>query len=122
MAHALSRAGIPRRSWPVPYDALCDRGGAALSQEKTAVASTGNRDLHLGRLAGKSEDRRYRRLRLPRARMGARAVELTVVEEKQIVIRHPEVRANGSGPKWPARLRLLWRRAPQVTAFRSCSS
>src|ERR1700752_955178 len=78
MAHALSRAGIPRRSWPVPYDALCDRGGAALSQEKTAVASARNRDLHLGRLAGKSEDRRYRRLCLPRARMGARPVELSL--------------------------------------------
>src|SRR5262250_788234 len=78
MAHALPRAGISRRSWPVPHDAFCDRGGAALSQEKTAVASARNRDLHLGRLAGKSEDRRYRRLCLPRARMGARPVELSL--------------------------------------------
>src|SRR5215469_220458 len=76
MADALSRAGISRRSWAVPHDALCDRGGAPLSQAKAAVASAGNRDLHLGRPAGESENRRYRRLCLPRARMGARAAEL----------------------------------------------
>src|SRR5690242_13542879 len=76
MAHPFSCAGVSRRSWSISYHAFRDRGGAAVSQEKTAVAAAGNRDLHLGRLAGESEDRRHRRLCLPRTRMGARPVEL----------------------------------------------
>src|SRR3974390_1945054 len=86
MAYTFSRAGLSGRSWPVSPHALCDRGGAALSQEKTAVASARNRDLHLGCVAGESEDRRHRRLCLPRARMGARPVELIPTRAKDRLV------------------------------------
>ena len=74
MAHAHSRAGIPRRSRPVPHHAVCHRGRLALPQAEAAVAASGSRDLYLGHAARQPQDRRHRRLCLPRARMGARAV------------------------------------------------
>ena len=44
---------------------------------EAAVAPARDRDLHLGRAAGSSQDRRHRRLCLARDRMGARAVAVS---------------------------------------------
>ena len=77
MARPYPRPGVSRRSRAVSHHALRHRGRAALSQGKTAVAAARNRDLYLGRAAGKPEDRRHRRLHLPRDRMGARPTLMT---------------------------------------------
>ncbi len=70
MAHAFPRAGVPRRSRRIRHHALRHRGRAEIPQGEAAVAPARDRDLHLGRAAGSSEDRRHRRLRLARDRMG----------------------------------------------------
>ena len=55
------------------HDALRSRASAQDAQGEAAVGPARDRDLYVGRVARSPEDRRHRRLRLPRDRMGARA-------------------------------------------------
>ena len=47
-------------------------------KQKAAVAASGSRDLHLGHAARQPQDRRHRRLCLPRARLGAQPARLAL--------------------------------------------
>ena len=49
-------------------------------QGEAAVAPARDRDLHLGRAAGSSEDRRHRRLRLARNRVGERSASVVPLQ------------------------------------------
>ena len=80
VAHAFPRAGVPRRSRRVRHHALRHRGRAEVPQAEAAVAPARDRDLHLGRAAGSSEDRRHRRLRLARDRMGHGPASVTQLQ------------------------------------------
>src|SRR6185503_15202990 len=71
VAHALPRAGLPHRSRRrLRHDALRARRGAGGPQADAALHAPRDRNLHLGRPPRPSQDRRHRRLRDPRARVG----------------------------------------------------
>ena len=71
LARPHTRARLPRRPGRLPLHALRDRGRAPRPSRHAAVRAARDRDLHLGHAAGEPQDRRHRRLRLPRDRMGA---------------------------------------------------
>ena len=71
VAHALPRAGVPHRPGRgVRHDPLRARAGAGRPQGDPALDASRDRDLHLGRAARPPQDRRHRRIRLPRDRVG----------------------------------------------------
>ena len=61
----------------VPHDALRAGAGAGVPQEDAALDAPRDRDLHLGRAARPPEDRRHRRVRHPRDRLGQEPGRLT---------------------------------------------
>ena len=71
VAHALPRAGVPDRAGPrIRDDAVRAGTGAGGPQEDAALDAPRDRDLHVGRAAGPPQDRRHRRIRHARARVG----------------------------------------------------
>src|SRR5438477_13126882 len=79
MAHSHPCTGIPRRSRPIPDNAFRNRGRVEVPQSQSCISPARNRDIYLGCPAGQLEDRRHRRLRLPRAGVGAGTASLRLV-------------------------------------------
>src|SRR5262249_2235534 len=82
MAHALPRPGVSEGPRPVPVDAVRARAGARDAQADPAQPPPRDRNLHLGRPPRPPQDRRHRRIRLPRGGMGEGAASVASVTSR----------------------------------------